>query len=118
MARMAKKKKWRSPLPVIVYGREKGWSIFFYNKFIGWYRDDAGNMISENSYENLYVEKNMKEKIKDEFGGKVYDFSITKNVLSMIIGVILLLWLVTSAAKKYKRSMTAPSGFQNALEVI
>jgi F-type H+-transporting ATPase subunit a len=107
------------PLPCIIYRPERGFSIFPYSKLShGWYRDESGNQISEHTYENLYVEKNMKEKIKDEFGGKVYDLSITKNVLSMLIGVVLLLWLVTAAAKKYKNSMVAPSGFQNALEVV
>lgn len=107
------------PLPCIIYRPEKGFTIFPYSKLSeGWYRDEAGNQISEHTYENLYVEKNMKEKIKDEFGGKVYDFSITKNVLSMIISVVLLLWLVLSAAKKYKNAMVAPSGFQNALETV
>src|SRR5690606_38893246 len=45
---------------------------------------------------------------------------ITKNVLSMLISVVLLLWIMTSVAKKYKKNgvMKAPSGFQNALEPV
>lgn len=106
------------PLPCIIYRPGKGLSVFSYSKFHGgWYLDAAGNHISNTSYDGLYVEKNMKEKIKADDGSKVYDFSITKNVLSMLIGVVLLLWLTTSAAKKYKPGViAAPKGFQNALE--
>ncbi len=108
------------PLPVIVYRPGKGISIFSYSRFHGgWYLDKDGNHISNTSYDGLYVEKNMKEKIKAEDGSKVYDFSITKNVLSMLVGVVIILWLMTSAAGKYKKgSVAAPKGFQNALEVI
>ncbi len=109
------------PLPVIVYRPGKGFSMFSYSRFHhgGWYLDKDGNHISHTSYDGLYVEKNMKEKIKAEDGSKVYDFSITKNVLSMFVSVILILWLMTSAAGKYKKGkVAAPKGFQNFLEVI
>lgn len=107
------------PLPVIVYRPGKGLSVFSYSKFHGgWYLDEAGNHISNTSYDGLYVEKNMKEKIKSEDGSPVYDFSITKNVLSMMFSVVIILMLMTSAAKKYKKGVIeAPKGFQNALEV-
>ncbi len=109
------------PLPVIVYRPGIGLSVFSYSRFHEaghFHEDEAGNKIS-GEYDGLYVEKNMKEKIKAVDGSKVYDFSITKNVLSMLVGVLLLLWLMPSAAKKYKSGATvAPKGFQNALEVI
>ncbi|MCF8450762.1 MAG: F0F1 ATP synthase subunit A [Taibaiella sp.] len=107
------------PLPVILYRPGKGLSVFSYSKFHGgWYLDNAGNHISNTTYDGLYVEKNMKEKIKAEDGSKVYDFSITKNVLSMLISVVIIFWLMISAAKKYKAGLVAaPTGFQNALEI-
>lgn len=108
------------PLPVITYRPKTGQlSIFSYSRFHhgGWYLDEFGNKISETSYDGLYVEKNMKEKIRADNGDPVYDFSITKNVLSMIFSVVIILVLMTSAAKKYKTAgLKAPSGFQNALE--
>jgi F-type H+-transporting ATPase subunit a len=109
------------PLPVIVYRPGKGISVFSYSHFHhgGWYKDEKGNKISEASYDGLYVEKNMKEKIKSDDGSPVYDLSITKNVLSMLISVVIILWLMTSAAKKYKKGVVAaPKGFQNALESV
>lgn len=107
------------PLPVIVYRPGKGLSVFSYSKFHGgWYLDANGNHISNTTYDGLYIEKNMKEKIKTEDGSKVYDFSITKNVLSMLFSVVIIFWLMISAAKKYKKGLVAaPKGFQNALEI-
>ncbi len=45
------------------------------------------------------------------------DFSITKNVVSMVIVVLLLIWLFGKAAKQYKTNPNrAPKGIQNLLE--
>ncbi len=104
------------PLPVIVYVQGQGLKVFSASHFEEWHKDADGKKIS-NEYEGLYIEKVMKEKILATDGSKVYDFSLTKNVLSMLIGVVILLWAMTSAAKKYK-TKGAPKGFQNGLEVI
>jgi len=48
---------------------------------------------------------------------RVYDFSITKNVLALFISVILLAIIFISVARAYtKRRNEAPKGLQNALE--
>ncbi len=48
-----------------------------------------------------------------------YDFSITKNVFTMLLGLILLLWLFGTAAKAYTtRDGQAPKGIQSLLEPI
>ncbi|MCB0661745.1 MAG: F0F1 ATP synthase subunit A, partial [Saprospiraceae bacterium] len=56
------------------------------------------------------------------FGGGVtsfYDFSITKNVMSMILVVFLLSWLFLTVAKSYnKRDGMAPKGIQSFMEPI
>lgn len=50
----------------------------------------------------------------------VFDISITKNVLCLFISVIILWFLMTGVARKYKKNgiHVAPSGFQNAIEPI
>lgn len=100
------------PLPVIIYNTEKGkFDIFSSSKF------EHGHA----SYEGYSVHfTGMKEVITSADGAKIYDLSITKNVLSMIISVVLLLVIMLNVAKKYKKNgvMKAPSGFQNALEPI
>ncbi|MEM7572392.1 MAG: F0F1 ATP synthase subunit A [Bacteroidota bacterium] len=46
-----------------------------------------------------------------------YDFSITKNVFTMLLAAILLIWLWTSIARKYKqREGQAPRGVQGFFE--
>lgn len=97
-------------LPVIIYHPEKGFDFFSSAKF------EHGHA----TYNGYNIFFGMKEKIVSEDGAKIIDFSITKNVLSMIFSVIILLVLMTNVAKKYKKngSMTAPTGFQNALEPI
>lgn len=98
------------PLPVIVYHPEKGLDIFSASRF------EHGHA----SYNGYHLEHGMKEKIVSEDGVAVKDFSVTKNVLSMLISVVLLIWIMTGVAKKYQKngSMSAPTGFQNALEPV
>jgi len=56
------------------------------------------------------------------FGGGItnyFDFSLTKNVVSMLIVCLILFLLFRSAAKAYKtREGKAPTGLQNLLEVM
>ncbi len=101
------------PLPVILYNPEKGLSVF-----------SSSKIAEGGEYEGYVLDKSsaMKEKIivKGHPAAKIYDVSITKNVLSMLIGVVLLLWILLKAGKKYAANgtMTAPSGMQNFLEIV
>ncbi|MFI5195861.1 MAG: F0F1 ATP synthase subunit A [Chitinophagales bacterium] len=98
------------PLPVIIYNTTKGLSVF-----------SSSKIAEGESYEGYHITKDlMKEHIVSEDGTKIYDLSITKNVLSMLISVAILLWVLLKAGKKYNAngSMKAPSGFQNFLEVV
>lgn len=95
------------PLPVILYSPTNGLSMFMSSKF------EHGHA-AYNGYE-------LKDgKVVAEDGSKVYDFSLTKNVTAMLLGVALLLFLVLKVAKKYKENgaTKAPSGFQNAFETV
>ena len=52
---------------------------------------------------------------------KVYDISLSRNVVQMIIALILFVWLMLAVAKKYKKGhgvVSAPSGAQNAMETV
>ncbi|GAA4452356.1 F0F1 ATP synthase subunit A [Rurimicrobium arvi] len=118
------------PLPVILYSPEKGVSMFSASSF-----GHEGERVAHDGYR--IVDEHYKEEmiaagkpaeevegikegtIVSEDGSKVYDFSITKNVMSMLISVVLLLWIMLSVAKKYKaREGQAPTGFQNAIEPV
>lgn len=126
------------PLPVIVYTEAKGITAFMSSAF------EHG----ETTYEGLilledrFIEEHKLNEVKDAKGQplfqagkiyavgadglpiadiKVYDFSITRNVVQIFISVLLLLWIMLSVAKKYKNGQgvkTAPSGLQNAVEPV
>lgn len=96
------------PLPVIVYHPSKGLSVFSSKHFEHGHASYEGYTLGEGN------------KIVSEDGAAIKDFSITKNVASMLISVVLLLVIMISVANKYKKhgAMKAPSGFQNALEPV
>ena len=112
------------PLPVIVYTATKGLNIFSASNFD--YEGMEENTMADGkthrspSYNGYHLERGIKEKIIADDGSKVYDFSITKNVLAMLLSVVILLWLMLGVAKKYREhgANRAPSGFQNAVEPV
>ncbi len=110
------------PLPVILYSPENGLSVFSSSHFGHFHEHNVdGKTIGKSeSYNGYYIERGIKEKILAENGSKVYDFSITKNILCMFLSIALLLLLMTAAGKKAGKTgaTTAPKGFQNALEPV
>lgn len=97
------------PLPVLLFSPEKGTSFFMSSKLQHGHEEYNGYKLNTKTH-----------KIESVDGSKFYDFSITKNVVSMILSIIILLVLMIGVANKYKKNGTnkAPSGFQNALEPI
>ncbi len=51
---------------------------------------------------------------------KVYDISLTRNVVQMFLSLIILVWILLAAAGKYKKNGTnvAPTGVQNLIEPV
>lgn len=93
-------------LPCIVYCPGHGLSFFGYGKL-----EETG------SYRGFKI--NADKKIEREDGGKLYDFSITKNVVTMVIAFGLLLLIFRSVSKRYQTNPTsAPKGIQNFMEVV
>ncbi len=96
------------PLPVILYSPTKGLDVFSSSKF------DHGHTI----YNGYQLEDG---NIHAADGTAVYDFSLTKNVVQMILALLVLVLLMTGIAKKYKNGhgvKTAPTGWQNAVEPV
>jgi F-type H+-transporting ATPase subunit a len=99
------------PLPVILYSPEKGLTTFCYNKF------EEAEKEGKDNIEGYSLDK--EHHIVREDKAKFYDFSITKNVLTIFIVAALMLWIFISVARVYgKRKTTAPKGLQNALEMV
>lgn len=96
------------PLPIIVYSPGKGFSVFSSSRF------EHGHA----AYEGYELKEG---KIVSTDGSKVYDISLTRNVVQMILALTVLVLLFTGIAKKYKQGIgvtTAPKGWQNALEPV
>lgn len=95
--------------PVILYSPTKGLSAFSSSRF--------GTHEAPTSYQGYRLEGG--NNIVAEDGSRIYDLSLTKNVMAMFAAVILMLIIFISVSNKYKRngSDKAPSGFQNAIEV-
>lgn len=98
------------PLPVILYSEQKGISIFSSSRFghereavYNGYRIEHGNIVSTDPSE------------------KVYDFSLTKNVVQMFISLFILVLIMVVVARKYKKGLgvlSAPRGLQNLVEPV
>jgi F-type H+-transporting ATPase subunit a len=99
------------PLPVILYNSGK-LDIFMSSKF-------HHGQESYNGYK-LEEEGENKGKIVDEATGEVpVDLSITKNVASMLISMLLIIIVFVSIGKSYtRRKGAAPKGLQSLLEPL
>ena len=107
------------PLPVIVKENNGPWHIFSSSRFEHGHAEYQGFYISE--------EGNYKGKIvtKDANGAEIrpWDISLTKNAASLLISSILLITLVMSCARWYKKRQgqpetASPKGFVALIEML
>ena len=124
------------PLPVILYSPQKGFSVFSSGKFHHGEEVHNGYLLVTAEYKEHLIESGYSkadvEKLRNETiiavdensiplqNVKVYDFSLTRNVVQMFIALALLVWLLLSVAKRYREqgSGKAPKGMQNLIEVL
>lgn len=107
-------KEFSISLPVILY-TDNGLDVF-----------SSGNLHEGQVYQgkNNYILEKEKIKIADASGKvdetkKVWDFSITRNVASMWMGMIILLIIFSSMSSAYRtRRGKAPKGLQSLLEPL
>jgi F-type H+-transporting ATPase subunit a len=95
-------------LPVILYSPGKGFTSFMSSRF------EHGHA----SYKGYKLEDG---KIVAIDGSKVYDLSLTRNVVQMFIALAVLVWLLLSIARRYRRGegvVSAPTGAQNLMEPV
>lgn len=102
-------------LPVILYSKTSGFHIFSSSKFHHGHKSYQGFSIAhEGEYKGKIVET-------DSAGNEVrpIDISITKNSFALIISSLLLIWLIMSVAKSYKRNpLESKKGFIGAMEML
>ncbi len=103
------------PLPVILYSPQRGLDFFMSSKFH--HGQEAHNGYKLVGHDIVPV--NEAGQVDDTV--KVYDFSLTKNVVQMFLALAVLFILLFSMAKKYRTGQgvtSAPKGMQNALEPV
>lgn len=101
------------PLPVIIYTKQYGLEVFSSNRF------KEGNGVY-NGYINLHehIHRLSPDGSIDE-AVHVLDFSITKNVASLILSAIILIVLMSTVAKSFNTNRgKAPKGVQSFIEPI
>ncbi len=108
-------------LPVILY-TPAGFEVFSSAKLVDEHHEPA---VYKGNFDYKLVAG--KTKILNEAGEvdiaaskKLWDFSITKNVASLFISVIILLLVILTAARAYKKTgiTSAPKGLQSFMEPI
>ena len=105
------------PLPVILY-TDRGLDVFLSSAF------NHGKEIVKGKYDYKFEHGHIHIINEDgtkneEATAKIWDISITKNVVSMLFTFGLMLWIFISAANRYTRNPnTAPKGMQSLIEPI
>jgi F-type H+-transporting ATPase subunit a len=98
------------PLPVIVYSEEKGLDIFSSGNFF----DEHHNPVEYNGYK---MEHGHISIVGSE--AHLMDFSITKNVAMLLINAALMLGILLTVARAYRKNAgRAPKGVQSFMEPI
>lgn len=106
------------PLPVIVKSQQQGWCVF------------SSSLIPEGGEDFEYAgttfrlsqQPAQKGRLVEIINGeevRPWDFSITKNVLEILLAATILLVIFLSMARFYKRNpRRAPGGFMGCMEVL
>lgn len=101
------------PLPVIVRTPERGWHVFLSSRLHGGKIYNGFKISSEGQHEGKIVEiKDSGEEIKP------LDFSITKNVIGLWLGCLMLVGVIMGTACWYKKHpLEVPGGFVGCMEI-
>ena len=124
------------PLPVILYSPQRGFTSFMSSKFEHGHKAYKGYLLltehhlGEMEKEGIDVKKEglnpgkiipVTEEGEWDRSVKVYDVSLTRNVVQMLLALSILVWIMIVIARKYSRGEgvnTAPKGVQNLIEPI
>lgn len=103
------------PLPVILYSPQRGLDVFMSSKFHHGHEIYKGYKLDHGKIHAVNGDGSVDE------ATKVYDLSLTRNVVQMFIALILFVVIMMGVAKKYRKGIGrthAPSGLQNAIETM
>ncbi len=104
-------------LPVIIWDREKGISVFSSRKLAHGHVHKGYKIATEGDLKGKIVKVNEEGKIDEE--NKLLDFSITKSIAGMIASAIIgMIVFIYMAGTYKKRGISAPKGLQGFLEPV
>ncbi len=124
------------PLPVILYSPQRGFDFFMSSNFHHGHTVYKGYRLLDAHYLEELTKQGVDIKKEGLYPGKivpvtaddkidptvsVYDVSITRNVVQMILALSLLVWILVSVANRYRKGFgvnSAPKGMQNLMEPI
>jgi F-type H+-transporting ATPase subunit a len=121
------------PLPVILYSPQRGFTTFMSSKFHHGHDEYKGyKLVTAHNRTELFGPGDSKEHFdgsivpvgadgKFDATIKVYDISLTRNVVQMLIALTLLVWIMIAVARRYKTGQgvtSAPKGMQNTIETV
>jgi F-type H+-transporting ATPase subunit a len=119
------------PLPVILYSKQRGFDAFMSSRFHHGEETYCNYMmLTDEKIEELKLDPAkysaqdivaLNDKGEIDPTVKIYDISLTRNVVQMFISLALFLWVMLAIAKKYKQGQgvtTAPKGSQSLLEPV
>jgi len=109
------------PLPVMLYSPEKGLDMFMSSKFEHGHKEvdgfamHHGKVVSTKGYESA----DLFNLIGGSDNKLYYDFSITKNVFTMMLGALIMFLIFMMVARGYKnRAGKSPKGLQAVMEPL
>ena len=119
------------PLPVILYSSQRGLTSFMSSKFEHGHKAHNGYAIltEHNIAEwKLDPKKNFIGDIvavnaqgEADPAVKIFDLSLTRNVVQMLLALVIFVWIMLRIAKRYKSGVgvtSAPKGSQSLLEPV
>jgi F-type H+-transporting ATPase subunit a len=124
------------PLPVILYSPQRGLDMFMSSRFHHGHTTYKSYRLLDAHHIDSLKATGVDVKKEGLFPGqivpisadgridksvKVYDLSLTRNVVQMILALVLLVWIMITIANRYKKGIgvnTAPKGMQNLMEPI
>ena len=119
------------PLPVILYSPQRGVTSFLSSGFHHGEKDCKGyTLLTEEKIAEWKLDPkkfNIGQIVAVNDQGEmdtsvtVYDVSLTRNVVQMLLALGLLVWIMLSVAKRYNKGEgvnSAPTGMQNAMETV
>ncbi|MEI9945680.1 MAG: F0F1 ATP synthase subunit A [Chitinophagaceae bacterium] len=119
------------PLPVILYSPQRGFTSFMSSKFEHGHKAYNGyKLLTDETIAHMGLDPKkysaqqivpVNEEGELDTTVTIYDVSLTRNVVQMLIGLGLFVWIMLRIAKRYNRGegvTTAPKGAQGFFEPI